>query len=612
MKLVHFLITIFAGLVTPAVADLLPADLSWGGDGMVEEPGCGPDCYARVDAMVARPDGRLLMLVTEVHQQTQPFHNDYRLRLRAPDGSLEAEFDSGVVMTSALSYDETGAIAVQPDGKILVAGRQNRNCVPGGSCELWLSVVRLMPDGSRDASFGQGGRFEAQGDGSAVSALGIAPDGDIIFVAGRAYRLTSAGQPDATYGNGGKSDLLGSHRSFVLPDGKVLAWRQSGRGFAITRLGASGHPDPAFNGTGTRDYQDFGACCFTFSPRLVALQGDRIVVVGGNWDEAYQDVLVRLLPDGAPDPSLGTGGMRRVSHGGIPGLLAIDARQRMVVVATFRGSPYSHFVRWLPDGTRDEIVSDAPQNQVRLMGVSLLVPLLNGKAMVAVIGGTQRWGRNALDSNQEFVLQQYRDFLSREGDAAGVAYWRGRLEDGTTTRGAVASSFLASPEFQGRVAPIARLYFAYFLRVPDYGGLLHWATFRDAHQLPAVSNAFASSQEFANRYGSADNEAFVQLVYQNVLGREPDGAGLVHWTGQLDSGAMTRGEVMLAFSEGDEFRVRAGNETLVAITYAGMLRREPEADGFAFWVDYLDDGNSPTALIELFLGSGEYRGRFAP
>ncbi len=212
-----------------------------------------------------------------------------------------------------------------------------------------------------------------------------------------------------------------------------------------------------------------------------------------------------------------------------------------------------------------------------------------------------------------FAMQQYRDFLAREGDAAGVTHWQGELSSGATTRERMVETFFASAEFQGAIAPVARLYFAYFLRIPDYAGLTHWiGQFRAGMPLGTISQHFADSAEFSQRYGSLGNAAFVGRVYENVLGRPPDSAGLAHWTAQLDSGAMTRGQLMAAFSESAEYRALVANEIYVTMMYVGMLRRSPEADGFAFWVGYLDAGNAGLALIEGFLTAPEYRARFLP
>ncbi len=212
-----------------------------------------------------------------------------------------------------------------------------------------------------------------------------------------------------------------------------------------------------------------------------------------------------------------------------------------------------------------------------------------------------------------FAMQQYRDFVAREGDTRGIAYWAAELEAARTTRKALALAFFDSAEFGGAIAPVARLYFAYFLRIPDYAGLTRWiAQSRAGMPLETISQHFANSFEFFQRYGSLDNGQFVSLVYDNVLGRPPDAAGLAFWRGQLDSGERTRGQVMLAFSESAEYRPVIHNEVYVTMMYVGMLRRSPDPGGFSFWVDQLDRGNPGSALVDGALASAEYRARFLP
>ena len=212
-----------------------------------------------------------------------------------------------------------------------------------------------------------------------------------------------------------------------------------------------------------------------------------------------------------------------------------------------------------------------------------------------------------------FVMQQYRDFLSREGDAGGINAWVNNINSGVQSRGQVIESFFGSQEFQGTIAPVARLYFAYFLRIPDYSGLNFWiGYYRAGNSLDAISNAFAGSAEFQSRYGALDNAGFVNLVYQNVLGRAPDAGGFAYWKGRLDGGFMTRGQVMLGFSESEEFRLSSDSKVYVTMMYFGMLRRAPDQGGFDFWVNYRNGGNSGLALIDGFLGSPEYRNRFLP
>ena len=89
-------------------------------------------------------------------------------------------------------------------------------------------------------------------------------------------------------------------------------------------------------------------------------------------------------------------------------------------------------------------------------------------------------------------------------------------------------AFLNSQEFGGFVAPVVRLYFATFLRVPDYAGLTFNAGLvrNGTVTLTQLADFFAASPEFEARYGALDNTQFVTLLYQNVLGRAPDSGGL--------------------------------------------------------------------------------------
>jgi hypothetical protein len=212
-----------------------------------------------------------------------------------------------------------------------------------------------------------------------------------------------------------------------------------------------------------------------------------------------------------------------------------------------------------------------------------------------------------------FAMQQYRDFLRREGEESGIGYWVSQIDGGAQTRAQAVKSFFDSVEFQGAIAPVTRLYFAYFLRIPDKPGLEYWiAAYRAGMTLEQISEQFATSPEFTGRYGALTNAEFVTLVYQNVLGRAPDAYGLAYWVSLLDSGAMTRGAVMLGFSESDEYKAVSYNRVYVTMIYYGMLRRVPEQAGFDYWVAYLNGGASALDLINAFLVAIEYHWRFLP
>ncbi|MEZ5228001.1 MAG: DUF4214 domain-containing protein [Acidimicrobiales bacterium] len=105
---------------------------------------------------------------------------------------------------------------------------------------------------------------------------------------------------------------------------------------------------------------------------------------------------------------------------------------------------------------------------------------------------------------------------------------------------------------------VERLYLAYFLRSADASGVNYWVgELQRGARLKTVSEAFAASSEFRQRYGNLSNADFVRLVYVNVLGRQPDASGLNYWTSMLNRGT-PRGEVMIGFSESAEFMARTG------------------------------------------------------
>lgn len=242
--------------------------------------------------------------------------------------------------------------------------------------------------------------------------------------------------------------------------------------------------------------------------------------------------------------------------------------------------------------------------------------LYNPNAGILIHGVTKTEGEMAvftapgLDTT-EFVKQLYRDFLNREAEPGEPQFWVTQIDSGAMTKAQVIDAFLHSQEFEGRIAPIVRLYFAYFLRIPDYGGLQYWINqYMNGMSLGSISDGFAASLEFQQRYGNLTTEEFVTLIYQNVLGRNPDPGGYTYWVGQLNSGAMTRGQLMLGFSESTEYKGLTAYEVFVTMMYVGILRRSPEQGGFDFWVWYLDSGNSELSLIDGFINSQEYGNRF--
>lgn len=101
---------------------------------------------------------------------------------------------------------------------------------------------------------------------------------------------------------------------------------------------------------------------------------------------------------------------------------------------------------------------------------------------------------------------------------------------------------------------VFRLYQAAFKRTPDPDGLGYWIALKDAGMsLQEISSAFIASREFAERYGvDANDEAFIDTLYMNVLGRPADAEGQAYWLNELQTGAHNRADVLVGFSESQE------------------------------------------------------------
>jgi hypothetical protein len=215
-----------------------------------------------------------------------------------------------------------------------------------------------------------------------------------------------------------------------------------------------------------------------------------------------------------------------------------------------------------------------------------------------------------LNDDTEFVKQVYQDFLNRAPDAEGLVYWAGEISSGNITRTQMVEQYLVSAEFGETISPVVRLYFTYYLRLPDYDGLMFWVnSYAAGMSLNDISEAFARAQEFIDQYGSVTNEEFVRQMYINVYGRQPDSDGLSYWTGMLDTAALTRGQVMVEFSSAKEYLSISVNQVYVTMTYVGLLRRVPDQNGFDHWVEVMDQGVSGLGLIDSFLVSEEYVAR---
>jgi serralysin len=98
-----------------------------------------------------------------------------------------------------------------------------------------------------------------------------------------------------------------------------------------------------------------------------------------------------------------------------------------------------------------------------------------------------------------------------------------------------------------------RLYQAAFNRTPDQGGLgFQMKALDDGANITQVAANFIASPEFQRTYGALNDTQFVNQLYQNVLHRAADAGGLAFHTNNLATGANTRANVLVGFSESPE------------------------------------------------------------
>lgn len=110
-------------------------------------------------------------------------------------------------------------------------------------------------------------------------------------------------------------------------------------------------------------------------------------------------------------------------------------------------------------------------------------------------------------------------------------------------------------DIDGNAGEVYRLYEAALDRTPDLDGLSYWIDERDnGATMTQIANNFILSDEFQELYGDPDtlsNDAFLTLVYQNILNRTPDQAGFAYWTSELERG-FGRDALLASFAESDE------------------------------------------------------------
>lgn len=261
---------------------------------------------------------------------------------------------------------------------------------------------------------------------------------------------------------------------------------------------------------------------------------------------------------------------------------------------------------------------------------------------------------NPIDEAAFFVRQHYVDFLNREPDAGGLAFWTDQITqcgtDATCVelrRINVSAAFFLSIEFQETGYLVYRMYKSAFGNLTDPPGApvpVGFTKFiRDTQQVGEgvqvgigdwqarlESNKFKYAIEFVQRAeflaafpNSLTADQFVTQLNTNAGGvlSATEKANLVAGMGTLPADPIRRAVVLRAVADDEDLRNAERNKAFVLMQYFGYLRRSPNDppntnfEGYDYWLAKLIsfNGNFVQAeMVKAFISSIEYRQRFAP
>lgn len=374
-------LALVVGGTAHASPDLDPA---FSGDGW-QTTGLGRD-FAIVHDVVVQPDGKIV--VAGRAGNSSP---DFGVSRFNADGSPDTTFSSdGSVTTDLGGWDEASSVALQSDGRIVVAGYT-------ANPDYRFAVVRYNADGSLDTTFSDDGMQTTDFGGfDGANGVAVQSDGRIVVVGYRnieagpgseqvidwaLLRYLPDGTLDSSFSTDGKqtTDFGGSAAAravAVLSDGRLVVTGSAGGNFGVARYASDGSLDTSFSSDG-KQTTDFGNNDFA---NALAIQADgRIVASGGSKNgSSSKFALARYTSDGSLDTTLSDDGRQTTDFPGgidVANGVAIDTAGKLVLAGgltdTLGGEapPYDMaLARYSPDGSLDATFSDDGMHTTDLGG----------------------------------------------------------------------------------------------------------------------------------------------------------------------------------------------------------------------------------------------------
>ena len=283
-------------------------------------------------AVAIQPDGKIVVAGRS--------GNHLALLRYTTRGTLDPSFGSGGKVVPDLPFlDVEYQLALQRDGRIVAAGTGGEEYLRTSDfADADFLVARFTSNGTVDTSFGSGGVAQTNfGGDDELTAIAIQPDGKIV-AAGSSdddfalARYTAAGKPDTTFGRGGKVSTRGADGAFALAiqtDGKIIAAGTFAfHDFALLRYTMRGRLDATF-GAGGKVVTNLGAD--DEGAWAVAIQNDGRIVAAG--DSRGDFALVRYTTAGKRDPTFGKGGQVLNRFGGADSVSGLALQKDGKIVA---------------------------------------------------------------------------------------------------------------------------------------------------------------------------------------------------------------------------------------------------------------------------------------
>jgi uncharacterized delta-60 repeat protein len=388
-------------------------------------------------SVVIQPDGKILVAgyTADNSNSNNAYSSDFVITRYTSNGNLDTSFGTGGKVVSSFgnssdSRDFVRSMALQADGKIVVAGSVYQRGYYNYGYSYDAAIARYNSDGSLDTSFGTGGKAIYDANQDEWNSLAIQADGKIVVAGYFSYgagddfvvaRYTSTGQLDQSFELDGtvtiNFDGTSYDRAYGLaiqsdnkiivvgstayPSGPYASYEQNAN-FALARLNSNGSLDTSF-GTGGKVNSFVVGSEFAYS---VAVQADGKLVVAGSQTSNNRAVLSRYNSNGSLDNSFGQSGTAQASAHSYNSL-TLQSDGKIIAVGQINSN--LGLERYNSDGSRDSSfgnygvgVVDTDFGSYGEAGYGIALQS-NGKIVVA--GTTDTYSNNANLALARYIIE---------------------------------------------------------------------------------------------------------------------------------------------------------------------------------------------------------------